>query len=180
MYLCNKLSGNRSGLEDSSLNTLTYVHFFLEENMEERYMLMAIEEAKKALELGEVPVGAVIVKDGKVIAKAYNKKESEQKVTSHAEIIAIEEASFKLKNWRLNNCVMYVTLEPCPMCASAIKQARISTLYYGLSNKDINNKIIINSIFDKDNINPRVNVNCGYFENEIDKMLKKFFKGRRG
>ncbi len=102
--------------------------------MEEKFMRIAINEAKKALILGEVPVGAVIVKNGKIISKAYNKKEKLNSVTKHAEIIAVEKASKKINNWRLDGCDIYITLEPCPMCASAIKQARISNIYFGLSN----------------------------------------------
>ncbi len=147
--------------------------------MEERFMLMAIEEAKKALELDEVPVGAVIVKNGIVIAKSFNTKERDQLVTKHAELNVIEEASLKLNNWRLNGCDIYVTLEPCPMCASAIKQSRISHLYYGLSNRDQNNKTIIYSILEKDFSNPAVEVSCGYFSFEIEKLMNSFFRAKR-
>ena len=153
--------------------------FFLEENMEEKFMKLAIKEAKKALNLGEVPVGAVIVKDGKILAKAYNKKEKLKNVTRHAEIIAIEKASKKIDNWRLNDCDIYITLEPCPMCASAIKQSRISSIYCGLSNSDKNNITIIKSILDKDKINNSCNYNCGYFEIEIKNMMKTFFEATR-
>lgn len=147
--------------------------------MDEKFMLMAIQEAKKASRQGEVPVGAVIVKDGVVLAKAFNTKEHDNVVTGHAEILAIKEASSKLNNWRLSDCDIYVTLEPCPMCASAIKQSRISHLYYGLSNKDKNNNKIINLIFEKDSSNPEVIVHCGYFIPEIQKLMSDFFQTRR-
>lgn len=147
--------------------------------MEEKYMLMAIEEAKKAYEIGEVPIGAIIVLNGEVIAKAHNQKEMMNSVTRHAEIIAVEKASKKLKNWRLNDCDLYVTLEPCPMCASAIKQARINHIYYGLSNKDKNNNYLINLIFNKDLTNPSVSVSCGYFSFEIEQLMNEFFKEKR-
>lgn len=147
--------------------------------MNEKFMIMAINEAKKAEKLGEVPVGAVIVKDNVVIAKAYNKKEKMQSVTKHAEIIVVEKASKKLKNWRLDDCDIYITLEPCPMCASAIKQARIRQIYYGLSNYDKNNKNIIDIILGKDKNNKSCKVDCGYFEKEIEYMLKSFFKNQR-
>lgn len=153
--------------------------FFLEVNMNEKFMIMAINEAKKAAKLGEVPVGAVIVKDNVVIAKAYNIKEKQQSVTRHAEIIAVEKASKKLENWRLDGCDIYITLEPCPMCASAIKQARINRIFYGLSNYDKNNENIIYSILEKDRNNRSCEVSCGYFEKEIEYMLKSFFKNRR-
>lgn len=147
--------------------------------MNEKFMIMAINEAKKAAKLGEVPVGAVIVKDDIIISKAYNTKEKQHSVTRHAEIIAVEKASKKFKNWRLDGCDIYITLEPCPMCASAIKQARISRVFYGLSNYGHSNKDIICSIFDKDKNNKGCQVNCGYFEKEIEYMLKSFFKNRR-
>ena len=104
--------------------------------MKEKYMKIAIKEAEKAFNIGEVPVGAVIVKNNKIIAKAYNKKEKLGSVTRHAEIIAIEKASKRISNWRLDNCDIYITLEPCPMCASAIKQSRIANIYCGLNNLD--------------------------------------------
>ena len=99
------------------------------------YMDIALEEANKAYLKGEVPVGAVIVKDNKVIAKAHNLKETNKSVLAHAEVLAIEEACKVLGDWRLNGAEMYVTLEPCSMCASAIGQARISKLYIGTFNK---------------------------------------------
>ena len=179
MYLCNKLCGNRSGLEDSSLNTINLCALFFGGNMNDEYMLLAIEEAKKAFDMGEVPIGAVIVKNNVIIAKAYNRKESLQSATKHAEILAIEKASKKIKNWRLDNCDLYVTLEPCPMCASAIKQSRISNVYYGLSNKYKKNNDIIRMIFQKDFTNHKVNFSCGYFSFEIEELMKKFFEKQR-
>jgi len=147
--------------------------------MNEKYMRVAIEEAKKAYKLGEVPVGAVIVKNEKIISKAYNKKEKSNMVIAHAEILAINKASKKLKNWRLEDCDLYVTLEPCPMCASAIKQARINRVFYGLSSSDKNNKTVIELIFSKDISNPSVELNCGYFSFEIKKIMSDFFKEKR-
>lgn len=169
--------------QDRKIAALThsiYVHFFLEENiMNEKFMLMAIEEAKKAVMMGEVPVGAVIVKNDIVIAKAYNKKEKLNCVTKHAEILVVEKAAKKLKNWRLNGCDLYVTLEPCPMCASAIKQARINHVYYGLSNSDKKNNLLLNLIFKKDFSNPGVSYSCGYFSKDIKMMMNNFFKNQR-
>lgn len=101
------------------------------------FMDIAIEEAQIAYEKGEVPVGVVIVKEGKVISRQHNLKESLNLPTAHAEILAIEEACKKLNNWRLSGCEMYVTLEPCPMCASVIAQSRISRLFIGTFNKDM-------------------------------------------
>ena len=94
--------------------------------MKEKYMKIALEEAKKSFDLNEVPVGCIIVKNDEIIAKAYNIKEKMNSVLYHAELIAINEASKKLNNWRLNDCEMYVTLQPCPMCSSAIKIGRAS------------------------------------------------------
>lgn len=147
--------------------------------MENKYMNKAVEEAKKAYNCGEVPIGAVIVKDGKIIAKAHNIKEKKQVVTKHAELIVIEKASNKLNNWRLNGCDIYITLEPCPMCASAIKQARIDNVYCGLSNSDKNNRKIIDEIFKGDRTNGKV---VSYYDlepKEISVLMNNFFKQRR-
>ena len=104
--------------------------------MEEYFMNIAIMQAKKALKYDEVPVGAVIVKNNKVISKAYNKKEKNNDVTKHAEIIAISKACKKLKNWRLDDCEIYVTMEPCMMCSGAIEQSRIKKIVYGIKNEN--------------------------------------------
>lgn len=104
--------------------------------LKDEFMYIALEEAKKAYNIDEVPVGAIIVKNGEIISRGYNLKEINKDITAHAEIIAIKNAEKVLDNWRLNDCEMYVTLEPCPMCASAIAQARIKRLYIGTS--DIN------------------------------------------
>ena len=103
---------------------------------DEKYMDIALQEAKKAYKKEEIPVGAVIVKNGKVISKAYNKKNKSNRVKDHAEILAIDKANRKLRNWRLEDCEIYVTLEPCQMCASAIEQARIKRIITGAVNKN--------------------------------------------
>ncbi|HHY63679.1 MAG TPA: nucleoside deaminase, partial [Clostridiaceae bacterium] len=95
------------------------------------YMAEAINEAKKALELDEVPVGAVIVRNGEIISRAYNLRETSRQATAHAELLAIQKACSHLNSWRLDNCDLYVTLEPCPMCAGAIINARIKSVYFG-------------------------------------------------
>ena len=105
--------------------------------MKEKYMELALKEAKKAYNKKEVPVGAVIVKDNKVISKAHNLIETKQNATFHAEILAIKKATKKLKNWRLIDCDMYVTLEPCDMCKNAIYHSRIKNVYYSSSKKNI-------------------------------------------
>ena len=101
-----------------------------------KYMEVALNEAKKALEKGEIPVGAVIVKDNIVIAKAHNTREETQNTLAHAEINAIKQACEFLKNWRLDECDMYVTMEPCPMCCGAILQSRIKNVYYGAYSRE--------------------------------------------
>lgn len=106
--------------------------------MHEKYYEEIIKLAKKAYKKGEVPVGAIIVKDGKILSKAYNRVEKDKNATMHAEILAIKKASKKIKNWRLNDCEMYVTLEPCMMCTAAIELSRIKKVYYLLKrNKEI-------------------------------------------
>lgn len=142
-------------------------------------MKLAYKEALKALKDDEVPVGAVIVKDGKVIAKAYNMKESKQCGIYHAEILAIMRACKKLSNWRLENCDIYITLAPCPMCASAIKQSRISNVYCGLSNSDSSTMNITKKILENNDINSSVNFYTDLFSDEISVLLKEFFVNRR-
>lgn len=143
------------------------------------YMDLAFKEAEKAFKCGEVPVGAVIVKNGKIIAKAHNMKEKTHCSINHAEMIAIKRASKKLHNWRLEECDIYVTLEPCPMCASAIKQARIKNVYSAISNKDKNNNILIKKIFEVDNVNSAVNLFNELSVEKSETLLQKFFITRR-
>lgn len=144
-----------------------------------KYMNIALNEALKGYKNGEIPVGAVIVKNDKVISKAHNLKEKNKCAIEHAEIIAIRKASSKLKNWRLENCDMYVTLEPCPMCASAIKQSRISNVYSALSNSDEKNLSIISEIFCSDKINGKVEFYNNLYAENSKEMLQKFFVERR-
>lgn len=138
-------------------------------------MQQAIIQAKKS---GiEIPVGAVILKDGVVIAEAFNKKEAEKDVTSHAEILAIKKAEQILDNWRLDDCEMYVTLEPCPMCAWAIIQARLKTVYFG--SYDLNYGALGSKIDLRNLLNSNLKVYGGIMEEECDKILKDYFKGLR-
>lgn len=144
-----------------------------------KYMKIAIEEAKKAYELDEVPIGAVIVKNGEIIAKTHNLKEKYQQITKHAELIAIEEASQKLNNWRLDDCDIYITLEPCPMCASAIQQARIKNVYYGTSCNNAKSTEIVDKIFHTVDRN-RAIVDIINFDNpECRNLLQNYFKSKR-
>ena len=143
------------------------------------YMKEAIKEAEKAYKKNETPIGAVIVKDGKIIASAHNQKERKKSALSHAELNVIKKASKKLKNWRLNDCEIYVTLEPCPMCASAIKQSRIKKVYIGTTNNSELNTKIIEQIFDNNDANGIVGYEYGILEKECSNLLKSFFKDKR-
>lgn len=142
------------------------------------FMKIAKEEARKAKEKGEIPIGAVIVKEGKIISKAHNVKELMKDVTAHAEILAIREASKVLGDWRLNGCEMYVTLEPCPMCASAISQSRISKVYIGTFNKEMGACGSIMNLLDKRGINSFTDVKWLYDE-ECSEILCEFFEENR-
>lgn len=141
-------------------------------------MEIALWEAEKALKKREIPVGAVIVKDGEVIAKAHNLKETLKMPTGHAEILAIEEACKRLDNWRLSGAEMYVTLEPCPMCAAAIAQSRISRIYIGTFNKDMGACGSVINLLDYPIFNTYVDVKWCY-NDKCSTLLKTFFDMRR-
>lgn len=145
----------------------------------EYYMKLALKEARKAYKHNEVPVGAIIVSNGKIIAKGNNQRENSGDVTKHAELITIRKASKKKKDWRLNDCTMYVTLFPCPMCASAIVQSRISKLVIGTSTMDLKNKEIVNLIFLDSIKNKKIILEENVLENECSDILKSFFKMQR-
>ena len=142
------------------------------------YMSYALEEAYKAKDKGEIPIGAVIVKDNKVIGRGHNTKESTQNVLNHAEIIAIKEASEFIGDWRLNGCEMYVTLEPCPMCTGAILQCRISKLYIGTFNKDMGACGSVVNLVDNRSLNSFVNTVWTY-DKRCSDILSDFFYKRR-
>ena len=148
-------------------------------NEKEYYMNEALKEAKKAYDKLEIPVGAVIVKDGKIIARGYNVKEGKKDSSKHAEIIAIQKASKKLDAWRLNDCDMYVTLEPCPMCAGAIIQARIKKLYIGTMDKKTGACGSVLNLLEDYTFNHRVEVETQVLQDECEQMLKQFFKELR-
>ena len=145
----------------------------------EYYMKLALKEARKAYKHNEVPVGAIIVSNGKIIAKGNNQRENSGDVTKHAELIAIRKASKKKKDWRLNDCTMYVTLFPCPMCASAIIQSRISKLVIGTSTMDLKNKEVVNLIFLDSIKNKKIILEENVLENECSDILKSFFQMQR-
>ncbi len=127
----------------------------------------------------EIPVGCVIVKDGKIIARAYNQKEAKSDTTKHAEIVAIQKASKKLNAWRLINCEMYVTLEPCPMCAGALIQSRIKKVYIGTMDEKTGACGSVLSLLDDYKFNHKVDVEKGIRKEECANILKDFFKELR-
>lgn len=143
--------------------------------MEQKFMKQALKEAEKAYEKLEIPVGAVIVKDGKIIARAHNLKETKKSSTAHAEILAIQKANKKLDNWRLLDCDMYVTLEPCPMCMGAIISSRIKNLYIGTLDPKKQEQINIEEYKEKYG----VNIEVGIMQEESEYILKDFFKNLR-
>lgn len=147
--------------------------------MEEKFMKEAIKQAQKAYDKLEVPVGAVIVKDGKIIARAYNQKEEKNDTTNHAEILAIKKASKKLNSWRLLDCDMYVTLEPCSMCAGALIQSRIRKVYIGAPDEKTGACGSVLNLLEDYKFNHKVEVQHGVLRDECENLLKKFFKELR-
>lgn len=147
--------------------------------MKKKYMTLALKEAEKAFFEDEVPIGAVIVKNNEVIAIARNAKERRKCSIFHAEILAIEEACKKIGDWRLEECDIYITLSPCPMCASAIKQSRIKNVYCGLNNLDADSILVVKKIFSCDKTNPSVNFKTNLCTKEVSSLLKKFFSIKR-
>ena len=141
----------------------------------EKYMKLALKEAEKAYKKGEVPIGAVLIKNGKVIAKAHNLKEKKNIAYYHAEILVIKKACKKLKNWRLIDCTMYVTVEPCAMCCGAIKESRISNLVYGTLNENTGFVKSKSEFFH----NIKINISSGICENECRKIMQDFFNQKR-
>jgi len=148
-------------------------------DLDNYFMNIALKEAEKAFKRQEVPVGAIIVCDGKIIARGHNLRELKGDITKHAELIAIRQASKKLKDWRLNDCVMYVTLFPCSMCASAIIQSRIKKVVIGAPSKDLKNKEIVEMIFKDEKGESLIEIEENVLEEECSKLLKDFFKTRR-
>ncbi len=145
----------------------------------EQFMQEAIKQAKEAYSKGESPVGAIIVKDGELIASGCNQKEEKQDVTSHAEIEALKKAAKKIGTWRLDGCDMYVTLEPCAMCAGAIIQSRIKTLYIGAMDKKAGAAGSVIDLFRVPQFNHRVDVVYGLMFEECGNILTEFFRRLR-
>ena len=147
--------------------------------MEEKFMKAALKEAKKAYDKLEVPVGAVIVKDRKIIARAHNLKETKNDTTKHAEILAIQKASKKLNSWRLIDCEMYVTLEPCSMCAGALINSRIKKVYIGASDQKTGAVGSVFNLLEDYTFNHKVEYQKGVLQDECENILKDFFKKLR-
>lgn len=146
---------------------------------DEYYMKLAIEEAKKAQKLGEVPIGAIIVKNNEVIASAHNLRETAQLPTAHAEHIAIEHASKVVGSWRLEECKLYVTLEPCVMCAGAIVMSRIPKVVYGATDPKGGCSGSLMNLLEESQFNHRAEIVKGVLEQECGDLLRNFFRELR-
>jgi tRNA(adenine34) deaminase len=143
---------------------------------DEEWMRLALREAETAVSLGEVPVGAVAVYEGQIIGRGYNRKESDQDPTAHAEMIALKEAAVYLQNWRLLDVTLYCTLEPCPMCAGAMIQARLPRLVYGAKDTRFGADGSIVDVLRVDGFNHRVAITGGLLEEEAAALLQQFFQ----
>ncbi len=146
---------------------------------DDRFMRVAIEAAKIAEENGDVPIGAVIVYQNQIIGKAYNQREQLKDPTAHAEIIALTQAAAFMESWRLNGCTMYVTLEPCPMCAGALVLGRLDRLVYGCDDPKTGACKSLYNIVQDERLNHRLEVTSGVLADECSKLLQDFFQKRR-
>ena len=151
----------------------------MEHEMNLNYMKEAIKEAKKAAKIGEVPIGCVIVYENKIIARGYNKRNTKKTTLAHAELLAIQKASKVLGDWRLENCSMYVTLEPCQMCSGAIVQARIKEVVVGAMNPKAGCAGSIINLLQMEQFNHQVELITGVMEEECAAVLQEFFKALR-
>jgi tRNA(adenine34) deaminase len=147
--------------------------------MHDHFMRIALEEAEQAVRENEVPVGAVIVHQGRLIARAHNQREQLRDPTAHAEMIAITQAAESRQSWRLDNCTLYVTLEPCPMCAGAILQARIPTLVYGATDPKAGAVDSLFRFLDDPRLNHRVESIAGVLASPCGDILSRFFLEQR-
>lgn len=150
-----------------------------DEVTDEQYMKLAIEQAERALEKDEVPIGAIIVYQDEVIASGFNVRELSQETLSHAELIAIQQANKEIGSWRLEDCTLYVTLEPCPMCAGAIVQSRIKRVVYGAVDPKAGCAGTLMNLLDDQRFNHQVEVTSGVLEKECSLLLTNFFKALR-
>lgn len=146
---------------------------------DERFMRLAIEQARRAAEMGEVPIGAVVVCDGEVVAEAHNHREADQDPSAHAEFTAICQTSRELERWRLPDCTVYVTLEPCVMCAGLMHQARIGRCVYGAADQKAGALGTLYRINEDDRLNHTFEVTPGVLADECAGLLREFFRARR-
>ncbi|KKM09441.1 hypothetical protein SY88_18700 [Clostridiales bacterium PH28_bin88] len=144
------------------------------------YMALALKEAQKAFDLGEVPVGALMVKDGEIVSRAHNLRETNHDPTAHAEVLAIRQAARALQTWRLTGTTLYVTVEPCPMCAGAIVQARVDTLVYGAIDPKAGAVDSLMNLVQFPRFNHQVHVIPGVMEEECREIIRRFFAELRG
>ena len=151
----------------------------MDDKQVQKFMLAALKEAAKAGDKGEVPVGAVIVKDGKIIARGHNEREYKHDPTAHAEVVAIRKAGSKLGRWNLSDCDLFVTLEPCAMCGGAIVYSRIRTVYYGADDLRFGCCGTIMNIAQDDRLNHRAEIVSGVLKDECVQPIKDFFKEKR-
>ena len=147
--------------------------------MTEYFMNEALNEAKKALQFSEVPIGAVVVKEGRIIGRGHNSRETEELALAHAEINAIRDASKTLGTWRLTDCDIYVTIEPCPMCTGAIYQARIRNIYFGATDEKAGACGTLFNLFEVNGLNHYCHIHKGILEEESRQIIKDFFKRKR-
>lgn len=152
----------------------TIMKFQESQNLKNKWMAEALKEAKKAYDKMEVPVGAVIIYKDQIIARDHNRRETKQSFCAHAEFLAMQKASKKLGSWRLEDCDIYVTMEPCPMCAGAMIQSRVRNVYYSVKDPKSGVAESITNLFDL-NFNHKVHVESGIMEEESQKLLKDFF-----
>lgn len=145
----------------------------------ETYMALALEQARYAETIGEVPIGAVVVADGAVVAHGHNRRETDHDPAGHAELIAIRDAASKLGRWRLSDCTVYVTLEPCPMCAGLMHQARIARCVYAAPDPKAGALGTLYDLHDDERLNHRFEVVSGVLENESAELLRAFFRRLR-
>ncbi len=148
-------------------------------HMDTHYMKLALRQAKRAIKYGEVPIGCVIICDGEIVGTGYNKRNTKKTTLAHAELIAIDRASRKLGDWRLEGCTMYVTLEPCQMCAGAIVQSRIDRVVIGTMNPKAGCAGSILNILQMKEFNHQVDITTGVLEKECTDLLQNFFKDLR-
>ncbi|MDO4345417.1 MAG: tRNA adenosine(34) deaminase TadA [Eubacteriales bacterium] len=151
----------------------------MENKIHEKFMREALKQAKKAYMLDEVPIGCVIVQDGKIIARGYNRRNTDKNTLSHAELIAIKKAAKKTGDWRLEGCTMYITLEPCQMCAGAMVQARLTEAVIGSMNKKAGCAGSVLNILEMKEFNHQVKVTRGIMEKECSELLSGFFRELR-